>query len=247
MGLPCTACGFDNDPTRVYCHSCGVKLDRVATTPPAPTGYTHPTDILKSKARRAPVNWGGFFGLFAKLALLSALAAAVYLALLPPLGLPNPVKADAGLARRYSSLVEQSSFAVSSRGFGVPSEEINQWLVSSVQLQGEGGTFSLRPERVYAVPGDGSIRIGLETDLPGAGRTWFEGDFVPVRIGGSYTLRPRAYSLGRLPVPVPLGWFVANQLAGLRNALRVPLENLAAASEINVKPDKVSLSWSAQP
>ena len=247
MGLPCTACGFDNDPTRVYCHSCGVKLDRVATTPPAPIGYTNPTDILKSNPKRAPVNWGGFFGLFAKLALLSASAAAVYLVLLPPLGLPAPVKADAALARRLSSLAADSSFAASPRGFGVSSADLNQWLVSSVQLQGEGGTFSLRPERVYAVPGDGSIRIGLETALPGAGRTWFEGDFVPVRIGGSYTLRPRAYSLGRLPVPVPLGWFVANQLAGLREALRAPLENLAAASDIKVKPNSVSLRWSAQP
>jgi hypothetical protein len=219
----------------------------VATTPPAPTGYTHPTDILKAKARRAPVNWGGFFGLFAKLALLSASAAAVYLVLLPPLGLPAPVKADAALARRLSSLAADSSFAASPRGFGVSSADLNQWLVSSVQLQGEGGTFSLRPERVYAVPGDGSIRIGLETALPGAGRTWFEGDFVPVRANGSYTLQPRAYSLGRLPVPVPLGWFVANQLAGLREALRAPLENLAAASDIKVKPNSVSLRWSAQP
>jgi len=198
------------------------------------------------KARRGSVNWGGFFSLLAKLALLSVLAGIVLLALLPPLGLPAPVKADAGLARRLSSLVADSSFAASPRTFGVSSDDLNQWLVSSVQLQGQGGTFSLRPERVYAVPGEGSIRVGVETALPGAGRTWFEGDFVPVRSGGSYTLQPRAYSLGRLPVPVPVGWFVANQLAGLREALRTPLENLAAASDISVKPDEVSLSWSAQ-
>jgi len=247
MGLPCTACGFNNDPTRVYCHSCGVKLDRGAAEAPAPTGFTHPTDVRKAKARRGTINWRGAFGLLLKLLVLSGLGCVVYLALLAPLDLPPPVHSNEGLAQRINSLVSTSAAARSTRSFSIPSADLNSWLVSSVKLHKGGGAFSMHPERVYAVPGNGSIRVGLEVSLPQAGRTWFEGDFMPVRTNGAYILQPLAYSVGRLPIPVPVGWLVARQFEGLAEALKGPLHGLAAASQIDVRPDSVSLRWSAQP
>ncbi|MEI7864055.1 MAG: hypothetical protein WCI38_01690 [Chthoniobacterales bacterium] len=244
MGLPCRACGFDNDPTRVYCHNCGVRLDREAAPSPAPTGFTHPTEVSKAKVRRAATNWPGLFSLLLKLLVLSGLVAAVYFALLPPLDLPVAAHANKGLARGLDSLIAHSAASSSTRGFSISSADLNVWLVSSVQLHASGGTFSMRPERVYTVPGNGSIRIGLEVALPQAGRTWFEGDFLPVRANGSYIMQPRSYAIGRLPIPLPLGWLVSRQLEGLMEALKDPLDHLAAASKIEVRPDSVSLRWS---
>ena len=83
MGLRCTSCGYDNDPTRVYCHSCGTRLERGGQAPPPPTGFTHPTDIHKMKKPRQPVEWGKYFGALLRLVVLSGLIAAVVLALLP--------------------------------------------------------------------------------------------------------------------------------------------------------------------
>jgi hypothetical protein len=179
-----------------------------------------------------------------KLAVLALLVAAVALALLPPYKLPDPVEPDDNLATRLNGLLDDASSAPDARSFGLPAADVNRWLVSSVQLRGSDGPVKLRPERLYAVPGDGQVRVGLEVALPGAGQVFFEGDYAPVREGSGYTLQPRRYSVGRLPVPVLLGWPVQKQLDGLAAALGGPLAQLSRASYIGIDPEMVTLRWS---
>lgn len=244
MGLRCSSCGYDNDPTRVYCHSCGTKLERGGAAAPPPTGFTHPTDVAKMKKPRQPVEWGRYFGAFWRLAVLAAVVAAVVMALLPPYQVPAPVAADDSLATRFSGLLNDASSAGEARAFGLSAGDVNRWLVSTVKLEEGTGAVKLRPERLYAVPGEGQVRVGLEVALPGAGHVFFEGDYAPVREGQGYTLVPRRYSIGRLPLPVLLGWPVKKQFEGLAEALAGPLGQLARASYIGVTPEKVTLRWS---
>jgi len=244
MGLRCTSCGYDNDPTRVYCHSCGTKLERGGAAAPPPTGFTHPTDVLKMKKPRQPVEWGRYFGALGKVAILAVLVAATVLAFLPPSDVPAPVEADDGLAARLTGLLNDASSAPEARAFGLPADDVNRWLVSTVELHSAEGPFKLRPQRIYAVPGDGDVRVGLEVVLPWAGHVFLEGDYAPVRGSGGYTLEPRRYSIGRLPLPVLLAWPVQKQMDGLAEALAGPLGQLARASYIGVNPDSVTLRWS---
>lgn len=244
MGLRCTNCGYDNDPTRVYCHSCGTKLERGGAASPPPTGFTHPTDVAKMKKPRQPVAWGRYFGAFWRLAVLAALVAAVVMALLPPHEVPPPVTPDDALALRLSGLLNDASSAGEARAFGLPAADVNRWLVSTVKLDESTGMVKLRPERLYAVPGEGQMRVGLEVALPWTGHVFFEGDYAPVRDGRSYTLEPRGYSIGRLPLPVLLGWPVKKQFEGLAEALAGPLGQLERASYIGITPDTVTLRWS---
>lgn len=196
------------------------------------------------KKPRQPIAWGRYFNALIKIAFLAVLVAAVVLALLPPYDIPAPVERDENLALRLNGLLDDASSSSEARAFGLPAEDINRWLVSSVSLQGSGGTMQLRPQRLYAVPGDGQVRVGLEVTLAGAGHVFFEGDYEPVRQGEVYTLRPRRYSVGRLPLPVLLGWPVQKQLDGLAQALSGPLAQLARASYIGVSPEIVTLRWS---
>lgn len=244
MGLHCASCGYENDPTRVYCHSCGTKLERVASASPPPTGFTHPTDVLKMKKPRAPLAWARYFGAFAKLAVLAGLAVAVVLALLPPRDIPPPVAADEGLSARLTGLLDDASSSSEPRAFALPAADINRWLVSGVALQSVDAPLKLRPQRLYAVPGRGDLRVGLELALPGAGRVFLEGDYAPVRKPGGYTLEPRRYSIGRLQLPVLLGWPVQKQMDGLAEALATPLGQFARASHIGIDPESVALRWS---
>ena len=243
MALPCASCGYENDPTRVYCHNCGVRLER-GDVPPAPTGFTHPTDVAKMKKPRQPVAWGRYFGALLKVAVLAVLVAAVVLALLPPHDVPDPVEPDKNLALRLSGLLTDASSSSEARAFALPAGDINRWLVSSVTLQGFDGSMQLQPERLYAVPANGQVRVGLEVTVAGAGRVFFQGEYEPVRNGNGYTLEPRHYSVGRLPLPVLLGWPVQKQLDGLAEALSVPLGQLSRASYIGVTPETVTLRWS---
>jgi len=244
MGIRCAGCGYDNDPTRVYCHNCGVKLERGGAAPPAPTGFTHPTDVGKMKRPRAPILWGKYFGFLVKLAVLAALAAALVLALMRPDNIPAPVEGDENLAQRLSGLVGDASESNAPRSFTVPASDVQRWLASAVKFEGSGGVVALDPRRVYLVPSEGRFRVGLELGLPAAASVFMEGEYVPVRAGDGYTLQPVAYSIGKLPLPVLFGYPVERQLDGLRKALALPLGQLAKASFIGIAPEAVMLSWS---
>lgn len=243
MGLRCTACGHDNDPTRVYCHNCGVKLER-GGAPTAPvTGFTHPTDVAKMKRPRAPLPWGKYFAALAKLCLLAIVVAVLAAALLPPRDVPPPVEPDMALAERLSGLASDSSMAGSPRSFAVSAADTARWFVSMVEFAPTENRFQLDPERVYAVQGDGTMRVGLVASFLGAVRIYFEGDYAPVPSAGGYALRPLRYSIGRLSLPVALGWPVERQMDGLGDSLAGPLAPLANASFIGVTPDELTLRW----
>lgn len=244
MALRCNDCGYDNDPTRVYCHNCGVRLDRGAAPAPPPTGFTPAAELAKLRKPRAPVPWGRYFRALGRLAVLAALVAGVVLALLPPRDVPPPVAPDEGLASRLSGLLGDASSADEARAFGLRAAEVNRWLVSTVQLEESSGVVKLNPRRLYAVPGEGRLRVGLEAGLPWQAPVFFEGDYVPVRDGAGYVLEPRGYSIGRLRLPVLLGWPVKKQFDALAEALAGPLGQLARASHIGITPENVTLRWS---
>jgi len=244
MGLRCTSCGYDNDPTRVYCHNCGVKLERGTATPPPAAVFTPPAQAVKLKRPRQPVPWRKYFDFVLKLVVLSGLAAVVALALLPPRDVPEPLQPDEGLATRLSGLLRDSAAATSPRSFDVPAADVHQWFVTCARVSEAADSSQLKPRRVYSALGDQVLRVGVETSLFDTLSIYFEGDYIPVQEGAVYNLRPVRYSIGRLPLPVALGWPVARQIAGLRDALVDPLAALSKASYIGVAPDAVTIRWS---
>ena len=246
MSLRCATCSYDNDPTRVYCHNCGKLLERGDQAAPPPTGYTHPTDVMKMKKRREPLAWRRYVGALVKLLFLGGLVAAVVLASLPPRDLPPPVAADKPLAERLSSLVAVSSAADGTRAFSIPAGDIGAWLASSVELKEQDSALKMKPERVYALPGNGEMRVGLETSFPMGLHLYFEGCYVPTPEAGGYGLRARRLSVGRLPLPSLAGLLVERQFESLADALSVPLGRLARASHIGITPETVTLRWSGQ-
>ena len=246
MGLRCTSCGYDNDPTRVYCHSCGGRLERGGQTAP-PTGFTHPTDVIKMKKPREPLPWRDYAAALLRLTVLAGLTGAVGLAFWPPRDVPPPVATDKDLAGRLSSLVAASAAADGTRAFSIPATDVGTWLASSVVLKEQDSMVKMKPERVYAVPGDGEIRVGIETSLPVGLHLYFEGRYAPTPKAGGYGLTARRLSVGRLPLPSLAGWLVERQFKTLGEALSVPLGQLAGASHIGITPETVTLRWSGRP
>lgn len=247
MGLRCAACGYDNDPTRVYCHSCGGRLERGGQAAPPPTGFTHPTDVVKMKKPRQPLAWREYAGALLRLLVLAGFFAVVVLALLPPRDVPPPVASDKSLAERLSTLVAASAEANGTRAFAVPASDIGIWLASSVALKEQDSLVKMKPERVYVVPENGEMRVGIETSLPIGLHLYFEGRYAPTPEARGYGLTARRLSVGRLPLPSVAGWLVERQFKTLGDALSVPLGQLAGASHIGITPETVTLRWSGQP
>jgi hypothetical protein len=195
------------------------------------------------KRARAGLPWAKYFAFLLKLCAVGFLLGAVVLALLPPRNLPPAVPGDEGVAERLSGLISDASEADSARSFAVPAADLQRWLAAAVKFQGTTGVLALDPRRIYLVPSNGRFRLGLELGLPAEKAVFMEGEYVPVRAGNGYTLRPAKYCIGRLPLPVFLGYPVERQFDGLKEALAVPLGQLAKASFIEVGPETVSLRW----
>ncbi len=244
MGLLCPSCSFDNDPTRVFCHNCGIRLERGNYAPTPPTGFTTPSEVASFKKRRRPISWGQYFGALVRLLILGGLVTAIVLAFLPPPAVPPAVTANPDLVKRLSALLEDSARANSVRSFIIPSADVQVWMCSSVVLkESTGGIVTMKPERVYAVPEDNLIRVGLVTQLPLDLRWYFEGDYVPVREASGYRLEAKRFSVGRLPLPPFADLMVSRQLDGIALALSKPLGELARASHIGVTPQAITLRW----
>lgn len=243
MGLSCTSCGYDNDPTRVYCHNCGTKLDRGETDAPPPGSITPMAAPPQIKKRREPIAWGSYFSFFFKLLVLVALIAGLTLALLPPRIVPEPVTPDERLASKWSGLVHDASDAPGARGFAISAADLQRWLTTVVKFQHPEQPWKLDPRRVYLQQEDGAVRVGVQATVADVVDIYFEAEYQPVREGGVYTLKPRRYFIGRLSLPVALGWPVERQLSSLGDALAGSLAELASASSIEVKPSEVKLKW----
>jgi hypothetical protein len=244
MGLLCPSCRFDNDSTRVFCHNCGIRLKRGGHTPAPPTGFTTPAEVAAFKTKRRPVPWGQYLGAFLRLVILGGLAAVVVLAFIPPHDVPPAVAPDPDLMKRVTALIDDSSTADSVRSFSVPSSDVQVWLSSGVTFKSSvGGMFSMEPERIYAVPADNMIRVGLIVRLPLDVPLYFEADYVPVRQADGYRLEAKRSSMGRLPLPPLVQVLVSRQLEGIAGALSGPLGQLSRASHIAVTPQKITLRW----
>lgn len=247
MGLLCPSCSFDNDPTRVFCHNCGIRLERGGYTPAPPTGFTTPAEVAAFKKKRRPIPWGRYVGALVRLVILVSLAAAVALAFLPPHDVPPAVASDPDLVKRVSALIDDSATADSARSFSVPSSDVQVWLSSGVVFKSSaGGVFSMEPERVYAVPDDNMIRVGLIVRLPLEVPLYYEADYVPVRQADGYRLEAKRFSVGRLPLPPLVDVLVSRQLEGIAGALSRPLSQLAGASHIDVTPQTITLRWAGR-
>ncbi len=244
MALKCTGCGYENEPTRVYCHNCGEKLERGEASTALPGGFTPPEQTHEAKPQRRQLALGSYFYALIKLCILAAVILMLVQAFLPPVDLPAPVAADETRAAGMSDSVRRASASHSPVAFKFTAAEVDKWFVSNAHFKKSQSFVVLQPKRVYADLGNGTVRLGIEASLPGAGRMVFQADYLPVRVDGAYFLQPLSYSVGRLVLPVFLGWPVQRQFDGLTEALAAPLAQLAQASEIKITPDAVTLRWS---
>lgn len=246
MSLICAGCGYQNDPTRVYCHNCGIRLDRDGAVAPPPTGFTAPQEVRK-KAKGPGLPLAAYLKALVRVVILVALVTMVVLALLPPHDVPPPVVPNPGLTDRLTSLVADSASAVGTRAFSIPSAEAATWLATNVRLEpAKGGFALLHPDRVYVVPSDGYLRVGIIAMLPMHYPIYFEGNFSPVRDSSGYTLEAKRLSIGRLVLPNLLDLLVRRHFAGLGSAVEVPLTALARCDQITITPESINLRWSEQ-
>src|SRR6266568_2439636 len=91
--LTCGACGFANEPERVYCHNCGAKLDRSLLPVVEEDKKEESADAARKRIKRMTNPAGYSFGQLLKSLIFvlfwAVLAAAIILIARQPDGVPE--------------------------------------------------------------------------------------------------------------------------------------------------------------
>jgi hypothetical protein len=234
--LICGACGFSNEPERVYCHNCGAKLDRSLL----PTLEQDKKQESAASARRRikrmtnPPRYsvGGFLKSLFTVLFWAALVAALFLAAQKPDGVPEDKNE---LPRRLiqNELMDAVQSPVP-RTISFTEDEVNATLRQSLKrATSSGGVPGIEFQRAYAKLTPNIIHIGAQQALLGypvySGvdyrLTVVDGKFTPILVGGNF---------GRLPVHLQVMQYLDFAFQKLWTALKREHEQVEKMQNVQI-------------
>ncbi len=216
--LRCHNCGYENEHQRVYCHSCGTKLDRSAL-PPELTARKNTSKVEQRIRKMTNPRRGKVLGAFKNLgkSLLAAFVLAFLVVIfLPPDDVPSPIGPIELTAAPtiYDDLTNASS-QPPARRLAYSEAGANAYLQSAYRARDiDFYLIPLRFERAYAKFNDGNVDVTGQISLFG----------LSMYAGGQYTVNLKSGKLdrvclgghvGRLQVPGYVMQFVDGALAPL--------------------------------
>lgn len=216
--LRCQNCGYENEHQRVYCHSCGTKLDR-STLPPELTARKNTSKVEQrirkmTNPRRGKVS--GVFKALGKSVLAAALLAFLVVICLPPADVPPAMGAiDLTAAPSIYDDLTNASSQPPARRLAYSEAGANAYLQSAYRSRDIDFFFiPLRFERAYTRLNEGSVDITGQMSLFG----------FSMYAGGTYTLDLKSGKLdhsclggrlGRLQIPGAVMQFLDGALSPL--------------------------------
>jgi hypothetical protein len=200
--LTCGACGFSNEPERVYCHNCGAKLDRSLLPSVEQDKKQESAESARRRIKKMTNPAGYSVGQFLKslisTLLWAALVAAVYLISQKPADVPED-KNELPTRLVQSELMDAIQ-SPAPRTIAFTEADVNATLKQSLKrAAGSTGIAGIEFQRAYAMLRPNIIHIGAQQSLWGypvySGvdyrLTVVDGKFTPILVGGNF---------GRLPV-----------------------------------------------
>ena len=216
--LRCQNCGYENESQRVYCHSCGTKLDRSAL-PSELTARKNTSKVEQHIRRMTNPRRGvisGTFKALGKSLFVAAVLAFLVVIFLTPEEAPAPLGTNelANAPTIYDDLTNGSSQPPSRRM--VYSEVgANAYLQSAYRARDiDFYLIPLRFERAYTKFNEGNVSITGQISLLG----------LSMYAGGTYTLNLKSGKLdrtclgghvGRLQIPGILMQYIDGALGPL--------------------------------
>lgn len=259
----CTACGHENDLTRVFCQNCGTRLERDAGvsvpqvsepgTPP-PLVETANRPAFRKKAPQSSLNQPkqkSLAGMFVKkvisTAILGAILAVIVLIARPPVTIPAPSPVNEMAANNLLQFVEDYSESPYLRELVLTEQQINGYLASKVKVAASTAGALYKPEfkRAFVVINQGSLRVFIEQSL--AGYSLYEYmDVVPKVSKTGLTYETTGAGIGRFPMPEQGIFLLEDGFSALFGALRDLQSPFATAHELILTPGSVKIRWLGQ-
>jgi hypothetical protein len=197
--LKCTECGHENEAQRVYCHSCGTRLDR----------STFVEEVVNKKAvkpkRRGALGEGGASVVknLLRTVLFAAIAAALVQAARPPVGAPSEKKElGADIVDAPSFSVEMEEAAAARRPLRYSEAQLNAYLKNRIKAPKNPTipTWACVFDSAYLNLDDGAVRVWKKYKiftLP----VYVGGSYVPTVTSNQFKAIPLRGHIGSLPLP----------------------------------------------
>ena len=234
--LTCGACGFSNEPERVYCHNCGAKLDRSLLPTVEQDQKQESADSARRRIKKMTNPSGYTVGRLLKslfsVFFWAALIAATFLISQKPDGVPED-KNELPTRLVQSELMDATQ-APAPRTISFTEAEVNATLKQSLKRAGsDSGIPGIEFQRAYATLKPNIIHIGTQQALWGypvhAGvdyrLTVVDGKFTPILVGGNF---------GRLPVRLEVMKYLDRAFQKLWTALRREHEQVQKMQSVSV-------------
>jgi len=223
--LPCKQCGFENEIQRIYCHNCGVKLDRSSL----PQENKAPISLEKQRRRLKRLTnpgggfWGGWKSNLPNTLLLAAMLATLIQAVRPPDGAPPPrkkgeyVDAPQIMLKMGNIMATHLMMRVS-----IGQADANAYLLNYVKAEDQDLPFigkEARFDRVYVTMEEGSCLLTMSQLLHNY--PFYLGSRYRIEIkGGKLQAKNIGGCIGRMPIHPLLMQSVELAFGGLWDTLK---------------------------
>lgn len=193
----CQKCGYDNELGRIFCHSCGTKLNLSEIKSVSQGG--------KSLARKKAGGIGKTIGRVVNVAILVVVVAVVYLAMQVPILRPITIRNEDSLAadkKRFA--LDDLLLEKAPRTISISEPELNAFVESLGFTKGAVKNLEVTPTRVQLELGDGVVTAIFIGKINFGGsvtkQLYLSYTGVPTVEGGHFVFRRVGGALGSLPI-----------------------------------------------
>ncbi len=252
MSLPsltCSECGHLNEGERIYCHNCGVKLDRSAvlaeeqkkkeSTPPEKT-QERVKKLINPNSGQSAYGVGSFIKSALRTLFLAALVALLISMMLPPVDVPPMPELAA--TKPLPELITTLSNAPPNMRLVLKESDINDYFRATVRMGKAEGMLAnaIEFQRIYTEIEPDGIELTLQRALYG----------YPVYVSARYQLEivgqkleatQVSGSIGRLVVPAPAFKYFEKLLDPVWETFKDEREKMNHLGKIETAQDELIL------
>lgn len=254
--IKCAECGHENDSTRVFCHNCGIRLERPEGEKATIAETTPVMGRSSGPVRRGFFPVGGASGLILglvrsliSLAILAAVLAVLIEAGREPDWVPPAATPDKQKATRLYQSIREFSDTVYPRTIDLTQEQANNYLGTRLEASEEGGALvQAKFIRAFVTIESDVMRFVVEQEYLG----------LPVYISvvlapeittnaatghNEVSLRLAGSEIGRLALPALLAPLLQKYLQGVIDSTDAEMKFLSLADSLVFLPGVARLSW----
>lgn len=240
--ITCQSCGYANEPTRVFCHQCGVRLER--PTPVSEPQTPKPTPIPKRKtATEEDAKSGSLLFSLVRMLLFPAVLAIVILMLRTPSDLPIPATSNPQLTQelldRYAKAVAPGPFP---RQLIYTSEELNTLIVTQVSIKQTGAMNTTSEESTpFLTLQQNAFTLGISIPVIGRHIVLQSQFAVDNLTPGKISVKTLGGKIGCLPLPPLIAEKLLRWHQGFATAYSDQLAQIQKAKQVLIGTGNVQI------